>query len=312
MKRDPAPDHQAEELPLSAILLVRDEEDNVKSCLDSVKGLCAEILIVDSGSTDRTIEICRQYTGKIFIHPFVDSAAQWAWAFANLPIAYEWVLPLDADHVVSPELRDELVRTLRMPADEINGYYSRHQYLFWGEPIRGFKQYGLRVFRKAAASIDPSERTDFKICVRGRTGTLRGTVYEYNRKELSMDSWIAKHQQFASRVATDEVLRRAGLLRWHVPARLFGSPDERIVWMKNLWCRMPLFVRPLLYFSYRYFLRGGFLDGRIGFIYHFMQALWYRMLIDIKVAGIRRDLASGALSTDDLRKSAGANAGTEA
>jgi glycosyltransferase involved in cell wall biosynthesis len=304
--------HKPENLPLSAILLVRDEEENVRCCLESVKGLCGEILILDSGSTDRTIEICRHYSEKIFTHPFVDSASQWTWALANLPITHEWVLPLDADHVVSPELREDLVRALRMPINEINGYYSRHQYLFWGKPIRGFKHYGLRVFRRAAASVDSGERHDFKICVKGRTGTLRGTLYEHNRKELSIDSWIEKHQRFASRVAIDEVLRQAGVLQWQVRARLFGSPDERIVWMKNLWCRMPLFVRPVLYFSYRYFLRGGFLDGRVGFIYHFMQALWYRMLIDIKVAGIRRDLASGALSIEDLQKWTGADARTGA
>lgn len=304
--------HEPEEIPISAILLVRDEEENVKSCLDSVKGLCAEILIVDSGSTDRTVEICRQYSEKIFTHPFVDSASQWSWALANLPITYEWVLPLDADHVVSPELRQGLVRSLRAPAGDINSYYSRHQYIFWGQPVRGFKQYGLRVFRKTAAFVDPGERTDYKICVQGRTGILRGTLYEFNRKELSMDWWIEKHQKFASRVATDEVLRRAGVLQWQVPARLFGNPDERIVWMKRLWCRMPLFVRPLLYFSYRYFLRGGFLDGRIGFIYHFMQALWYRMLVDVKVARIRSDLESGVLSIEDLQKWGRARASTGA
>jgi glycosyltransferase involved in cell wall biosynthesis len=291
-----------ENVPVSAILLVRDEEDNIKFCLDSVKGLCSEILILDSGSTDRTIEICREYTDKIFTHPFSDSASQWAWALANLSIGYDWVLPLDADHVVTPELRADLARAVKKPTEEINGYYSRHQYLFWGKPIHGFKQYTLRAFRRSKASVDPSERTDFKVCVEGRTATLPGTLYEYNRKELSINWWIDKHQRFAARVAADEVLRRARVLRWQVPARLLGTPDERVVWMKNLWCRIPLFVRPLLYFSYRYFLRGGFLDGRIGFIYHFMQAFWYRMLVDVRIAEIRRDLASGALSLDTLRK----------
>ena len=293
---------RTEALSLSAILLVCNEEENVDICLNSVKDICAEILVVDSGSTDRTIEICRRYTDKIFTHPFKDSATQWAWALANLPIGYEWVLPLDADYRVSAELNRDLVSALESPDDEVNAYYSRHQYFFWGAPIRGFKRQGLRVFRTGTVAVDPSERHDFKFVVQGRTRKLRGILYEYNRKELSLDAWIEKHQRFSSRVAADEVLRKNGVLEWRVPARLLGSPDERIVWLKKLWARMPLFVRPALYFCYRYFLRGGFLDGRTGFIYHFMQALWFRMLIDIRIAGIERDLGSGSLSLQDLRK----------
>ena len=122
---------EPEPLPLTAILLVRDEEVNVESCLASIHGWCGEILVVDSGSTDRTVELCRRYTDRIFFHPFEDSASQWTWALETLPITYEWVLPLDADHVVSGELRDDLAYAVKDGSHA--AYYSRHQYVF-GRP----------------------------------------------------------------------------------------------------------------------------------------------------------------------------------
>ena len=292
-----------EPLPLTAILLVRDEEVNVESCLASVHGWCGEILVVDSGSTDRTVELCRRYTDRIFFHPFEDSASQWTWALETLPITYEWVLPLDADHVVSGELRGDLARAVKDGSHA--AYYSRHQYVFWGVPMRGFKQVGLRVFRKTAASVDPGERIDYKFRIQGSTGILKGMLYEYNRKELSLDFWMEKHHKFSSRIAVEEVLRSGSSGPSGLRGRVFGSPDERIAWMKSLWRRLPLFLRPLLYFGYRYFVRRGFLDGRVGFLYHFMQAFWYRTLIDIKIAGIRRQMETGGLSREQLRETLG-------
>lgn len=291
--------------PLTAIILVYNEEANIEFCLESVHGLCQDIIVLDSGSTDRTLEICRRYTDKIFIHPFTDSAAQWTWGLENLPVNSEWVLPMDADHVVSKDLRQDIIRALTDPSDEISGYYSRHQYLFWNVPIRGFKPYGLRLFRLARVSVDPSEHADYRFCVQGRTDRLKGTLYEYNRKELSIDFWIDKHQRFAERVAAEEVLRGIALREWAVRPRFWGTPDERIVWLKNLWYHMPLYVRPVLYFAYRYILRLGFLDGRVGFVYHFMQAFWYRMLIDVRIEAIRQRLRSGESSVDDLLHSVG-------
>ena len=159
--------------PLTAIILVYNEEANIEFCLASVHGLCRDIIVLDSGSTDRTLEICRRYTDKIFTHPFTDSAAQWTWALENLPVHSEWVLPMDADHVVSKDLRQDITRALTDPGNEISGYYSRHQYLFWNVPIRGFKRYGLRLFRLPRVTVDASEHADYRFCVQGPTEKLK-------------------------------------------------------------------------------------------------------------------------------------------
>jgi glycosyltransferase involved in cell wall biosynthesis len=285
---------------ITAIVLTFNEEVNIGKCLDSIQTLCDEILIVDSGSTDATLDIAGRYHTRVFHHAFSNSAAQWDWALQNLPITYDWVIPVDSDHVFDGTLRQSLSRIAEAGDKGTVGYFSRHQYMFLGEPMRGFKQFGLRMFRKGQGSIDPGEYVDFKFVIAGPTAIAEGTVFEDNLKEASIDFWIDKHQSFSTRVAAQEVLRHLGQLNWQTKPRLTGNHDERIVWMKIRWNNLPLFLRPLLYFFYRYVIRLGVLDGVPGLIYHFMQALWYRMLIDVKILGIRQRMKAGLLSQDKL------------
>jgi glycosyltransferase involved in cell wall biosynthesis len=290
-------------VPVAAVILTYSEEVNIEPCLRSIAGWCREIFVVDSGSTDRTLEICRQYTGRICTHPYTDHASQLAWALANLPFSCEWIMPLDADHVITDRLRQEIIDVLRNPEPDVDGYYSRHQYFFWGVPIRGFKPYTLRLFRLHKTRLDHSELVDFRFVVEGKTRKLSGAVYENNNKESSIDFWIDKHQKFSSRIAVEEVLRASGCVNWSIRPRLLGNPDERIIWLKNRWYRLPLYFRPFIYFLYRYLFRLGFLDGKTGFVYHFLQAFWFRLLVDIKIAELRRQLSAGELSLDQLRAS---------
>ena len=105
-------------------------------------------------------------------------------------------------------------------------------------------------------------------------------------------------------MAAEEVLRRKHLLNWSTDLRprLFGNSDERTIWLKNCWYHMPLYVRPILFFVYRYFLRLGFLDGWNGLVYHVFQAFWFRLLVDVNISEIRRDIEAGRMSTADLMR----------
>jgi hypothetical protein len=134
--------------------------------------------------------------------------------------------------------------------------------------------------------------------VTGQTASLNGTLIHSNAKEQDIDFWLSKHMKFASRAAREELLRRKGRLRWSMEAKLLGSPDERIVWFKTVWYRMPLFVRPFVYFGYRYVFRLGFLDGSNGLLFHFLHAFWYRMVIDLKLAELTHKVKTGDLSID--------------
>jgi hypothetical protein len=101
-------------------------------------------------------------------------------------------------------------------------------------------------------------------------------------------------------MAIEEALRRAGRVRWNVHPRLFGNPDERSIWFKSRWYSLPLFVRPLLYFGYRYVWKLGFLEGANGFLFHFLQAFWFRLVVDVKLFDLERQIASGHVKIEDL------------
>ena len=134
---------------LSVVVLCHDEEPNIRRCLQSVAGWCP-IFVVDSGSTDRTLEICAEFTDRIVHHDYATHAAQWQWALDHLPVETGWILALDADFAVSAELRAEIARRLPVLGTEIGGAYVRHRYHFGGGPIRfgGTKHDWLRLVRR--------------------------------------------------------------------------------------------------------------------------------------------------------------------
>jgi glycosyltransferase involved in cell wall biosynthesis len=290
-------------VPVAAVIFTHDEEVNIEACLKSIEGWCQEIFVVDSGSTDRTLEICRKYTDHIHSHPYVDHSSQWDWALKNLPFVCEWVLRLDADNVVSSRLKEQIRSAVAKPETGIDGYYATHRHFFRNRPIRGLKTHWLSLIRHKNTHIDHSELVDFRFVVKSDTRTLPGEIIESNQKELSIDFWIDKHKKFSSRMAVEELLRVSGTLDWSMRPRLLGNPDERMIWLKNIWYHLPLYVRPFLYFFYRYFLRLGFLDGTTGFVYHFLHAFWFRLMVDIKISELRQRLKCGDVTLEQLSES---------
>jgi len=272
-------------VPLTVVVLTFNEERNLRACLESVADWAAQVCVVDSGSTDATVAIARQCGASVVCHPFESHARQWAWALASLPIATEWVLALDADQAVTPTLHRAIADAVARwdaPGSPVGAYVNRKQ-IFRGRWIRHggyYPKYLLKLFRRGAVALDEGDLVDHHFAVSGPTARLEGDLVEDNRNEARIAVWIEKHNAYALRQAREELARWGGA----APARegrFFGSPDDRTLWQKRLWNRFPLYVRPFGYFFYRYVLRLGFLDGKEGFIFHFMQAFWYRLLVDI-------------------------------
>lgn len=276
-------------VPLVAVILTYNEEDNIERALRSVQGLCP-IVVIDSGSTDRTVEICRQYTDLILVHPYESHAAQWTWALAHLPVSATWVLALDADFEVTEGLRRRLGRDLTAVPADVSGIYVVHRYVFGGSEIRfgGAKKYWLRVVRHGKAAPDLSDLVDFRFIVEGRTLNWNAVAREYNMSDEDASFWIRKQDKFSLRLAVEEELRREKVLSWGSTPRFWGNSDERVMWLRDLWLRMPLYLRPCLYFFYRYVVRLGFLDGAGGFLYHAQQGFWMRLVVDWKLWQLRR------------------------
>jgi len=277
---------------LSAFVLTRNEELNLGACLESLDGWCTDIHIVDSFSTDRTLEIAARYGAHAHQHAFEGHTKQRAWALRNLPFAHEWVLALDADHRVTEELREELVALFAAPPQGMDGYFISRRQIFRGRWIRFggyYPKYQLKLFRHKGAFLDDNE-FDYRFYVTGPTGKLKHDIVESNQNEWGISFFIEKHNKFASELATEEMKRIKGGLGYLARTDFFGNPDQRILWLKVKWNTLPLYLRPFLLFIYRYFLRLGFLDGKEGFIFHFLQSLWFRLLVDIR----REELAAQA------------------
>jgi glycosyltransferase involved in cell wall biosynthesis len=278
-------------IPLTVIVLTHNEEVNLPACLVSVRECAARMIVVDSGSTDRTKEIAREHGAEVVEHPFLTHARQWEWALNNLTAPGDWVLGLDADQSLSPELRASIIElfTGNHLAD-YKGFYLNRRQIFRGRWIRWggyYPKYLLKLFQRGAIRVDPGDLMDHHFHVMGPTQRLRGDLIEHNRKEDVISFWLQKHVRYAELLAQEERLRQRGHSGVLVPA-LTGSPDQRTAWMKQRWYRLPRYWRSILYFLYRYVLLLGFLDGKQGFIFHSLQAFWLRLIVDVNLDELER------------------------
>jgi glycosyltransferase involved in cell wall biosynthesis len=275
---------------LSVIILTRDEEANLPVALSSLQGLSCEIFVVDSGSTDRTREIARASGCHVVEHPFENYAVQRNWAFDRLPVAAPWTLCLDADERLTPELVDEIEATLSKGDSPCDGYMLRKSTIFMGRWIRHGGQYPawhLRLFRSGHGRCE-DRLYDQHFVVEGRVGRLTNDYIDVITSDLG--TFIARHNRWAELEAR-EILApsRAASPQATVPAQLTGTAIERRRFLRTrVYQRFPLFVRPFLFWFYGYVLRGGFLDGVEGLIFHTLQRFWFRFLIDAKIWELQR------------------------
>jgi glycosyltransferase involved in cell wall biosynthesis len=276
-----------QKLPITAVILTKDEEVNLAQCLQSIAHWVSEIIVVDSHSTDGTAAIAAKFGATFVEHDFTTQAEQFNWALEHLPIAGEWVLRLDADEAMSEELWEEISNELPRTPSDVNGFYLRRRMYFLGRWIRHGAYYPillLRLFRKGKARSEYRAMDEHVVLLEGESRAFKNDFKDDNKKELSW--WVAKHNTYASREARAIV---EGQNEASLTPRLFGSQSERKRWIKlHVYAKIPLFLRSALYFIYRYFFRLGFLDGKEGLAFHFLQGFWYRFLVDAKVYEMRK------------------------
>lgn len=277
---------------MTVLIPTRNEERNLARTLEAIGGLADQVLVIDSESSDATLDIARAGGAEIHRLPYDHGRIiPWIfqWALENLPIRNEWVLLLEADQALSEGLKAEIAALLARPAIAENGFYLRRRQVFRGRSIR-FGGYGskrlLKLFRKGMAALDPEEQ-DTRVYVQGQVGELREPLVEWNRKEDDILFYLEKHIRYAEAFAREELLRRRGQ-GFKVQPRVFGTPDQRVLWMKLVYYRLPLGLRPFLYFFWRYFVLLGVLDGWNGFVFHFLQAFWFRLVVDLRLSELQQ------------------------
>ncbi len=277
--------------PISVVILTYNEEANIRKCIESIIGWAQEIQVLDSFSTDKTLDIAREYSVTICQNKYEGHAQQWSFALKHLQINTPWIFAMDADFVMSAKLKDAISNTICKDDSGINGYYVRHKQIFRGKFIRHgtiYPRYWLRMFRHDCGYVDEHDLVDLHFYVNGETAKIECDLIEDNQKENDIGFWVTKQCKFAKRQAEEECRRRFQNIEFPVKPSLFATPDQRTLFLKKYWYKLPLFVRPFIYFFYRYFLRLGFLDGKQGFIYHFTQAFLYRLLVDIELDDLLR------------------------
>ncbi|MCG2725671.1 MAG: glycosyltransferase family 2 protein [Elusimicrobia bacterium] len=278
-------------LPISVIILTFNEEKNIEACLRSVIDFADDVFIVDSFSNDKTLEIAKKYTDKVFQHKFENQAKQLNWALENLPIKTEWMLRIDADERVLPELKEELIVKLPKVKENVNGIYFKRRVFFWGKWIKHGGYYPtwlLRIWRHKRAYCEDRLVDEHMKLIEGGVEFLENDIYEENKKSLTL--WIEKHNSYATREAIETLNLKYDIFKIKsVQGSLNGTQVQKRRYVKeNLYGKAPLFLRVFLYFIFRYIFKLGFLDGKEGLIFHFLQGFWYRFLVDAKIYEIEK------------------------
>jgi glycosyltransferase involved in cell wall biosynthesis len=273
--------------PYSFIILTYNEEIHLPRLLQSIAGLSAPVFILDSGSTDSTIEIGKEFGAVFMQHPFENHPKQWDFALKNFPVHTPWIICLDADQIVTPELKHHLINFRDDNHAGIDGIYFNRKNFFKGKWIKHggyYPFYLLKMIRFGVGYSDINENMDHRFVVHGKTEIWKdGYLLEENLKENNISFWIDKHNRYSDLVAQEEVERMRTAKTQTENPNFWGSPNERKAWSKKLWWKLPRYVRPLLYFTQRMVFQLGILDGRTGIIFHFLQGFWFRLIVDIKI-----------------------------
>ena len=273
---------------MSVVILTYNEQQHIERCVKSLVSADLKVFVVDSGSTDNTVEIAESLGAIVYTNPWKNYADQFQWGLDNCPIETEWVMRMDADEYLEEDLIEEIKLGLEDKAKNIDGFYIRRKYFFFGKWIRYGAVYPLnllRIWRTGKGRIEDRWMDEHIILEgQGKTAFLNGHIVDDN---LNNSRWyIDKHNNYADREMVDILGKKYGLFL--LDEAISSDTSNRQARIKrfikeNVYNRLPVFVRPTLYFLYRYFLRLGFLDGTKGFAFHFNQGYWYRALVDLRV-----------------------------
>ena len=268
---------------ISVYILTYNEEIDIADCIESAL-LSDDVIVVDSFSTDRTIEIASKYPVRVVQHEFESHGKQRTWMLQEIETKHEWVYILEADERMTPELFAECVEAAKLSS--AIGYYVAERVVFMGKWIRHstqYPRYQMRLFQKGKVWFTDYGHTEREVC-HGTTGFLRETYPHYTSGK-GLTRWIDKHNRYSSDEAIETIRQlEDGKVSWR--NLFFGKSEvEKRRALKDLSLRLPF--RPLLRWIYMYFLLGGFLDGKAGFAWCTLQA-FYEYLILLKVEEIQK------------------------
>lgn len=280
---------------LAVVLLAYNEEIHLARALASVASIASEVFVIDSGSSDCTVAIARQFGAQVLTNEFINQAKQFQWALDNAPITAGWVMRLDADEIIEPDLGKTIADKLAMLPADVTGINLKRKHIFMDRWVRHGGRYPLlmlRIFRRGKGRIEDRWMDEHITVSEGRTITFEGGFADHNLRDVSY--FTDKHNKYATREAIEILNQRHQLFRRNETLTASGASSQASIkrWAKeHVYNRIPFTLSALAYFVWRYIFQLGFLDGRSGLVYHFLQGYWYRFLVGAKVMELERAIA---------------------
>ena len=271
---------------ITAIILTGNEELHIARCLRNVQRVCKVVYVIDSFSQDNTCAIAKECGAIVLRHKYSNQAQQFQWALENCPVDTEWILRLDADEFLTDGFIEEIASRLESLPEGVNGVCMKRRVRFLGKTLRfgNFKPVCLlRLWRTGTAYMEQRWMDEQMVLKEGVSVTFDNWFVDDNLNGLT--AWTQKHNVYSNREIVTELDKRYHLFNSGEDASLTGRNSQ-----KGLYYRMPRFLRALVYFTLRYIVFLGFLDGIQGLVWLTLQAYWYRFLVDSKLYEMEKRL----------------------
>ena len=269
-------------IDVTVVILTKNEEINLPDCINSLSGFAKRVVVVDSFSTDKTEEIAKELGADFYQNKFVNYATQFNWALDNTSINTKWTFRLDADERLTPELCKELETIVKQhDSDDVNGITMEAWLYFMGRKIKHgcHNKRKLMLFKTGIGRIENRKMDEHTILFHGTSVYAKNRFIHYDFKDMT--HWINKMNWYATREMQDYFEFKEG------KNSDINEKDAKIKSTRKkkfgIYYKFPLFIRSWLLFVYYYIFKLGFLDGKEGFVYHWMYHRWYRALVDAKI-----------------------------
>ena len=265
----------------TAIIMTRNEEKNLEDCLKSMQGFAKRCVVIDCGSTDNTLKIAKKYGADIYNHKFEYYAKQFNWGIKNCDIDTDWIVRLDADERFPEELKEEIRELIAENKNEpMNGITIEADLYFLGRMMK----HGLRnkrkimMFKKGYGKIEDRRRDAHSVISEGYSARAKHHFVHYDFK--SIDDYIKKYNWYATREMQDYIdFKHGGNTKINTDPAIQRHRKKKF----SVYYKAPMFVRCWLWFIYNYIFRAGFLDGKEGLVFYFLECYWYRFTVDSKI-----------------------------
>lgn len=284
---------------LTALILTFNEEKHLDRCIRSLLPVCSNIVIIDSFSTDRTLEIASNAGAQVLQHAWSNNyAAQLNWGIRNAPLSTRWVMRLDADEYLTPELQQEIHSKLPELCEQISGVRVKRRVIHKGKWIKYGGYYPiwlLRIWKNGLGSCESRLMDEHMIVSEGRVTDFQHDLVDENLNDIFW--WTSKHNGYARREAADLMNIKYRIFATTNRSGQVGNQQSlRKRWIKErIYSKLPIGVRAFAYFAFRFTLQRAFMDSPKVWIFHFLQGLWYRILVDLNVAEFEKNVGIAPL-----------------